>query len=405
MLLSRLLGPFIRVGQLTVIDAHGVRHVFGFEEAPAVTIRLHDPSLHWRMALQPELCAGEAYMAGTLTVEDASIYDFLDLVGRNLAAVGQCALKGPFGRFKPLLRRVRQFNPVRRARHNVAHHYDLSGELYDLFLDQDRQYSCAYFRSPEDNLETAQLQKKQHIAAKLLIKPGMRVLDIGCGWGGLALYLADRLGANVTGITLSEEQLKTAKARATEVDLAHQAQFYLRDYRQENGTYERIVSVGMFEHVGVNHYDTFFRRIRENLTQDGIALLHTIGRYRGPGSTSTWLQKYIFPGGYSPALSEVMASIERSGLWVTDIEVLRLHYAETLRHWRQRFLANRERIKALYDERFCRMWEFYLAGAEMCFRHGNSVVFQIQLAKQRDRAPPVRDYMVADEQAIALAEG
>ena len=305
----RLFAPFIRIGRLTVIDAQGGRHVFGSEEAPAVTIRLHDPSLHWRMALQPELCAGEAYMDGTLTVEDASLYDFLDLIGRNLAATGQGALKGPFGRFKPLLRRLRQFNPARRTRRNVAHHYDLSGELYDLFLDQDRQYSCAYFHSPDDDLETAQRRKNRHIAAKLLLEPGMRVLDIGCGWGGLALYLADRLGAEVTGITLSEEQLKAANTRAARAGLADRARFHLRDYRHETGTYERIVSVGMFEHVGVNHYDAFFRTVRENLTEDGVAILHTIGRYSGPGSTNPWLQKYIFPGSYSPDLSEVMAVI------------------------------------------------------------------------------------------------
>jgi cyclopropane-fatty-acyl-phospholipid synthase len=405
MLLARLLGPFIRVGRLTVIDAHGVTHLFGSEVAPAVTIRLHDATLHWRMALQPELCAGEAYTDGTLTVEGgASVYDFLDLIGRNLAAAGRGALRGPFSGFKPLLWRVRQFNPAPRARRNVAHHYDLSDELYDLFLDRGRQYSCAYFAEPGDDLETAQARKKRHIAAKLLVEPGMRVLDIGCGWGGMALYLADRLGAEVTGITLSEEQLKAANARADRDGLAGRARFHLRDYRHETGTFDRIVSVGMFEHVGVTHYDAFFRTVRERLTRDGVALLHTIGRYNPPGSTNPWMRKYIFPGGYLPALSEIMAAVERSGLWVTDVEVLRLHYAETLRHWRERFLANRARALALYDERFCRMWEFYLAGAEISFRHRNCVVFQVQLAKRRDAVPPVRDYVAAAEQALAAAE-
>jgi len=401
MLLSRLLQPFIRIGRLTVIDADGHRHVFGTQQVPAVTIRLHDRALHWRLALNAELYAGEAYMDGTLTVEDASLYDFLELIGRNFAVVGQRALKGPFGRFHRVLRRLRQFNPVRRARRNVAHHYDLKGELYDLFLDRDRQYSCAYFDQPGLDLETAQLRKKRHIAAKLLIEPGMRVLDIGCGWGGLSLYLAERLGAQVTGITLAVEQLQVANARAAQAQLADRVRFELRDYRHERGTYQRIVSVGMFEHVGINHYDSFFRMIAETLTEDGVALVHTIGRYSGPGSTNAWLQKYIFPGGYSPALSEVVSAIERSGLWITDIEVLRLHYAETLRHWRQRFLANRERIAALYDERFCRMWEFYLAGAEISFRHRNCVIFQIQLARKRETVPIVRDYMANAEQALA----
>ena len=405
MLLSRLLDSLIRVGRLTVIDANGRQHVFGADATPAVTIRLHDPSLHWRLLLQPGLSAGEAYMDGRLTVEDASLYEFLDLIGRNNAGARKGWLKGPFGRVDRLLRRLKQFNPVRRSRRNVAHHYDLSGELYDLFLDTDRQYSCAYFADPDESLETAQLRKKQHIAAKLLIEPGMRVLDVGCGWGGLSLYLADRLGANVTGITLSEEQLKVANDRAEQAGLAGRARFHLRDYRSERGVYDRIVSVGMFEHVGVNHYDAFFRMLRDSLAEGGVALLHTIGRNSGPGSTNPWLQKYIFPGGYSPALSEVTRSIERSGLWTMDIEVLRLHYARTLRHWRERFLANRDRIKDLYDERFCRMWEFYLAGSEISFRYLNCAVYQVQIARRRDAVPLVREPMVETERALAFADG
>ena len=405
LLLSRLLTPLIRIGRLNVIDAGGRCHVFGAEATPEVTIRLHEPSLHWRMLLQPGLCAGEAYMDGTLTIEDGSLYDFLDLIGRNNAGARKGWMKGPFGRVSRLFRRLKQFNPARRSRRNVAHHYDLSGELYDLFLDADRQYSCAYFADPDESLETAQLRKKQHIAAKLLIEPGMRVLDVGCGWGGLSLYLAGRLGADVTGITLSEEQLKAANDRTEREDVAGRARFHLRDYRDERGVYDRIVSVGMFEHVGVNHYDAFFRRLRDSLAEDGVALLHTIGRYSGPGSTSAWLQKYIFPGGYSPALSEVTRAIERAGLWVTDVEVLRLHYAHTLRHWRQRFLANRERVEALYDERFCRMWEFYLAGSEISFRYLNCAVYQIQIARRRDAVPQVRETIVERERALAVADG
>jgi cyclopropane-fatty-acyl-phospholipid synthase len=403
-LLSRLLERFIRVGRLTVIDADGRRHVFGSEPSPSVTIRLHDRRLHWQLALQAELVAGEAYTDGTLTIEDASIYEFLDLIGRNLAVVGQTALKGPLRWVSPYLRRLRQFNPVGRSRRNAAHHYDQGNDLYESFLDRDWQYSCAYFRDADADLERAQLNKKQHIAAKLLIQPGMRVLDIGCGWGGLALYLGRQLGADVTGITLAEEQLTVARARAAEASLADRVRFHLRDYREETGTFDRIVSVGMFEHVGVNHYDAFFRVLGDRLSEDGVALLHTIGRYSGPGTTNAWVQKYIFPGGYSPALSEIVGPIERAGLWITDIEVLRLHYADTLRHWRQRFQANREQVEAQYGERFCRMWEFYLAGAEISFRYRNCAVFQIQLARRRDAVPLVRDYIAEAEAALAAAD-
>jgi cyclopropane-fatty-acyl-phospholipid synthase len=273
-----------------------------------------------------------------------------------------------------------------------------------LFLDADRQYSCAYFLDPRASLDQAQQQKRRHIGAKLLLRPGMRVLDIGSGWGGLGIWLADRLGATVTGITLAQEQLKVSRARAAQRGLGERAQFFLRDYREENGVYDRIVSVGMFEHVGVGHYDEFFGCVRDRLTADGVALLHTIGRIDGPGSTNPWIRKYIFPGAYTPALSEIVRSIERVGLWITDVEVLRLHYADTLHHWRQRFLANRERAKALYDERFCRMWEFYLAGCEIAFRYMGQVVFQIQIAKRVDSVPVIRDYMIETERVLAEAD-
>jgi cyclopropane-fatty-acyl-phospholipid synthase len=293
-----------------------------------------------------------------------------------------------------LFRRWQQFNPRSRARHNVAHHYDLDGRLYRLFLDGDEQYSCAYFESRDQSLDDAQLAKKRHLAAKLCVKPGAKVLDIGCGWGGLALYLAEIAGANVTGITLSQEQYKRAQNRAIERDLTRNTAFQLVVYRDVDGRYDRIVSVGMFEHVGVVHYPEFFGKVKELLADDGVALLHSIGRQDGPASTNPWLRKYIFPGGYSPAMSEVVPVVERSGLWITDIEILRLHYAETLRAWRTRFNANRERIRALYDERFCRMWEFYLAGSEMAFRHQGHLNFQMQFAKKIDAVPLTRDYMV-----------
>lgn len=405
MLLARFLKRLIRVGHFTVIDADGREHLFSGRDGPAVTIRLHDRTLHWRLFVRPELFAGEAFMDGTLTVEDGSIYDFLDLVGRNIEA----AERDPFDRVSRwcdvALRRIQQYNPATRAHRNVAHHYDLSGELYRLFLDADQQYSCAYFLNPDDDIDQAQAQKRRHIAAKLLLEPGMSVLDIGSGWGGLGLYLAERTGARVTGITLSREQLAASQARANQAGLDDRASFALRDYREQEGSFERIVSVGMFEHVGVNHYDEFFSVVRDRLAEDGVVLLHTIGRVEVPGSTNPWMRKYIFPGGYSPALSEVLAAVERAGLWVTDIEILRLHYAQTLRQWRARFLANREAAARLYDERFCRMWEFYLAASEIAFRYLRNAVFQIQLARRQEAVPLTRDYIATAERRLAAEEG
>jgi cyclopropane-fatty-acyl-phospholipid synthase len=299
-----------------------------------------------------------------------------------------------------LLRRLAQFNPAPRAQRNVAHHYDLNGRLYSLFLDRDRQYSCAYFPTGHETLEEAQIAKKRHIAAKLCLdRPDLSVLDIGCGWGGMALTLARDYGARVTGITLSEEQLAEARSRAEAAGLADRVQFLLMDYRAVHDRFDRIVSVGMFEHVGVGHYRTFFKTIKNCLEPNGVALLHSIGRSDGPGSTNSWIARYIFPGGYSPALSEVLPHIERTGLVATDIEILRLHYAETLRHWRRRFAANRDAITALYDERFCRMFEFYLTGSELAFRHQGHMNFQIQLTREQTAVPLSRDYMARAERA------
>ncbi|MBM3950076.1 MAG: class I SAM-dependent methyltransferase [Rhodospirillales bacterium] len=402
-LLSRLLTHLIRVGTLTVTDAGGGRHVFSGAPGPAVAIRLHDPALPRRLFFNPSLALGEAYTDGTLTIENGgSLYNLLDLLCLNVGRVGL----HPFNRariaIERLFRRFDQFNPITKARANVAHHYDLSGELYELFLDSDRQYSCAYFRTGGEDLETAQIDKKRHIAAKLLLKPGQKVLDIGSGWGGLALHLAREHGVEVTGLTLSSEQLAYAEARARREGLANRVRFALRDYRDETGIYDRIVSVGMFEHVGVNHYRQFFAQIRDRLTPDGIALLHTIGRTQRPGRTDPWIRKYIFPGGYIPALSEIARAVEHTGIETTDVEILRLHYAETLRHWRRRFLANRARAAAIYDERFCRMWEFYLAISEVSFRHLDSVVFQVQMAKRRDAVPLVRDYLYGPDSGPKL---
>jgi cyclopropane-fatty-acyl-phospholipid synthase len=379
---------------LTVIDARGAVHTFAGSPGPEMTVRLHDPALHWKLFVNPGLYAGEAFMNGTLTVENASVYDFLNMVGENMNLVPPDGMTRLHDRFSRAFRYLQQYNPIHRAHRNVAHHYDLSDTLYDLFLDADRQYSCAYFPTPGIAIEEAQANKKRHIAAKLLLRPGQKVLDIGSGWGGMALYLASECDVEVTGLTLSTEQLKVAQARAEAAGLADRVRFELCDYRIHQGNYDRIVSVGMFEHVGVPQYATFFDRVKDLLEPDGVALLHSIGRMDGPAATNPWLRKYIFPGGYSPALSEVMPVVERAKLWVTDIEILRLHYAETLRTWRQRFNANRERIRTLYDERFCRMWEFYLAGSEMAFRQQGHLVFQMQLSKSIDAVPLTRDYMV-----------
>ena len=387
-----MFSSFIRRGRLVVIGSDGFVQEFGDGQGQAITARIHDSGTARRILLNPGLEMGEAYMDGRLTFDTGDIYDFLDLGLSNLG--WQAA--GPIGRlqykFATLARRFRQHNPLGIARRNVAHHYDLSGELYELFLDSDRQYSCAYYQSPEDGLDQAQEQKKRHIAAKLLIRRGDRVLDIGSGWGGMALYLARECGADVTGVTLSEQQHAVSERRAAEAD-TQRVRFRLQDYREETATYDRIVSVGMLEHVGVNHYGEYFRKIADLLADDGVALVHTIGRAEGPGATNEWIRRYIFPGGYSPALSELLPAIERAELYVTDIEVLRLHYAETLKAWRQRFLANRAAVAKLYDERFCRMWEFYLAGSEATFRYSGHVNFQIQLSKRVDVVPLTRDYI------------
>ena len=406
MLFARLLARFIRFGRLTVVDADGRRHEFGgppIEGIPCVTIRLHDRRLHSRLAFHPSLSVGEAYMDGTLTIEEGGLQAFLDLCAENLLRAGNISALTLAERGARLFRRLQQYNPAKRAKSNAAHHYDLSSELYSLFLDADRQYSCAYFDGPDMSLDAAQAAKKRHIAAKLLLRPGQKLLDIGSGWGGLGLSLARQADVEVTGITLSEEQLTVARRRADEAQLAHKVRFELRDYRHQTGSFDRIVSVGMFEHVGVNHYLAFFRKWRDLLREDGVGLLHSIGRSDGPGSTNPWVRKYIFPGGYCPALSEALAAVEKAGLLVTDIEVLRLHYADTLRDWARRFQANRDKVATLYDERFCRMWEFYLAGSEAAFRHQGMMVFQMQLARRQDAVPLTRDYIADWERTHALA--
>jgi cyclopropane-fatty-acyl-phospholipid synthase len=399
-LLRGLLRRIIHNGAITLVAPDGRADHIG-SGRPSVTIRIVDPAVIPRLLSHSDLALGEAYMDGALVVEDGDIYEFLNLCFSNLGWSNGHGLRRVRASLRRRVRRVAQHNPIPVARANVAHHYDLSDTLYELFLDADRQYSCAYFMAPNDTLERAQEQKKRHIAAKLLLRSGQRILDIGSGWGGLAFYLAQVPDVGVTGVTLSTEQRAYAQRRAAEIGVSDRARFLLKDYRQEEGRYDRIVSVGMFEHVGSAHYREYFEKVRDLLEDDGVALIHTIGRADGPGAANAWINKYIFPGGYVPALSEILPAIERAGLYVTDVEVLRLHYAETLKAWRQRFSANRDRVAAIYDERFCRMWEFYLAGCEAAFRHAGLVNFQIQVAKRVDTVPLTRDYIVEWERAHA----
>lgn len=405
-ILDAILKRFITVGHLSVRWPDGSSQEYGTADRPAAAIALRSKGAVRELVRNPALAVGECYMDGTLMPEGCAIYDVLDVLVRNLVANGR---NHPIAHLRSLIghvrRRLDQYNPAAKAQRNVAHHYDLNGRLYSLFLDRDRQYSCAYFPRGNETLEEAQIAKKRHIAAKLLLnQPDLKVLDIGCGWGGLALTLAREYGARVLGITLSQEQLAEARNRATAEGLQDRVQFELRDYRTMNQRFDRIVSVGMFEHVGVNHYQAFFDCVSRCLEPQGVALLHAIGRSEGPGFTNPWIAKYIFPGGYCPALSEVIPVIERTGLVATDIEILRLHYAETLRHWRRRFAANRDAIASLYDERFCRMFEFYLCGAELSFRVEGGMIFQVQMAHDQAAVPLTRDYITAAEAAAQARE-
>ena len=400
-LLLTFLGRFVRHGSLTVTTAGGRTCTFGDDSRRPVTVRFASAAAQRAVLFDPELKLGEAYMDGSLIVERGSIADLLALLLAQERLGGRNWLLPRLLRY--LFRRLQQFNLRSRSRTNVAHHYDLDGRLYSLFLDGDRQYSCAYFENPDQSLDDAQLAKKRHLAAKLRLTPDVTVLDIGCGWGGLALYLAEIAGAQVTGITLSQEQYQRAQARALERGRQDVA-FKLVDYRDVDGRFDRIVSVGMFEHVGIGFYDAFFNKCAKLVAEDGVVLLHTIGRSSPPGITNPWIAKYIFPGGYIPALSEILPAIEKAGLIVADVEVLQLHYAETLKAWRERFLAHRDEVVRLYDQRFVRMWEFYLACSEMAFRMGEMVVFQIQMTKRKGLIPTRRDYIAREEAQLRTAE-
>ncbi len=386
-----MLGYVVRRGSLCVIDATGRRHFVGDGSAPAATIRLTSRKLNVTLAFTPSLSIGEAFMDGSLIVEDGNLYSFLEILALNADRINTHPWLGLLAKVSS---RIAQRNPIGRARLNVSHHYDLPDELYDLFLDADRQYSCAYFLAENDTLEIAQENKKRHIASKLMLdRPNLRVLDIGSGWGGLGLYLAEQAGAVVTGVTLSTEQHKVSVGRAAQSEFTDKVDFALRDYREQQGKFDRIVSVGMFEHVGKKNYTEFFAKIHELLLDDGVALIHAIGDSSVPGPINPFIRRHIFPGADTPSLSEVFPIIERSGLVVTDVEILRLHYAYTLRIWRGRFMARRPEAVTMLGERFCRMWEFYLTLCEIGFRHRSNIVFQIQLTKRNDTLPITRDWM------------
>lgn len=397
--LDALLRRIVVYGELHVHGADGRTRRYGRprDGRTPVVVRFATRGAERAVARNPALGAGEGFMDGELEILHGDVLDLLDLVTFNLRWDRDNPVRRALWRHARVAALLDQWNWRRRSRRNVAHHYDLDGRLYELFLDADRQYSCAYFADPDESLERAQLAKKAHIAAKLALAPGQRVLDIGCGWGGLALYLHATAGVDVLGVTLSEEQLAVARRRAAAAGVADRVRFELIDYREVKGDFDRIVSVGMLEHVGLPHYRTFFDKVAELLAPDGVALVHTIGRADGPGATDPWTAKYIFPGGYAPALSQLVPAIERSWLWATDIETLRLHYAYTLEEWYDRTIAERDAIVRLYDERFHRMWLFYLAGAICAFRNDGHVNYQIQLARRRDALPITRDYMADAE--------
>lgn len=393
MLFKSMLAKMVQHGTIRLVDAEGKTETCGTGEEPSCTIRLHRKSLEWSLAFNPALRVPEAYMDGALTV-DEDLRHVLHIIFSNYNSLESQPLFQATNQLLRQTRRLKQFNPVGKAQENVAHHYDLSGELYDHFLDSDRQYSCAYFTDPDNSLEQAQEDKKRHIASKMLLtQPNLRVLDIGSGWGGMGLYLSKIANCDVTGVTLSVEQHNLSEKRAAEAGLQNRCRFRLDDYRNVEGPFDRIVSVGMFEHVGKGNYHEFFAKVRELLDDDGVCLLHTIGRLDQPAPINPFIRKYIFPGADLPSLSEATNVIEQSGLITTDIEILRLHYAETLRHWYERFQKHRKDVAQIYDERFCRMWEMYLAGCEMGFRYEGLAVFQIQLAKKLETVPLTRDYM------------
>jgi len=404
-LLVKTFNQLVKRGSLTLITASGKQLDFGDKTLPRVRVRFSDSRSVLSLLLDPDFQLGELYMNGRIIVEEGTVYDLLELILRDSYDVAPGLLLSVINKVRMSLRLYLQRNRPSRAQKNVAHHYDLDDRLYSYFLDRDRQYSCAYFENPKQSLEDAQLAKKRHITAKLLIEPGHRVLDIGCGWGGLSRYMSEVAKAGeVTGITLSKEQLDYASKQVKKKSAGQKLAYRLEDYRATTGKFERIVSVGMFEHVGLGFYDAFFKKCSELLTDDGVMLLHFIGNSDVPDFNNPWIEKYIFPGGHLASLSECTPAIERTDMVITDIEILRLHYAQTLRHWRGRFLSHRDEIKSLYDERFCKMWEFYLSMSETAFRYQQIAVFQIQLAKRQENVPLTRDYIDKQKKILRKSE-
>ena len=402
--LSHMLKSFVKTGRLTVIDHEGKSHVFGGTvPGPEAVMKITDPKLYQGLFFNPELNMGEAYMDGRVTFPGSDLRSFLTLFSVNRAGIASYPLQKVLRTVSRGMKRLQQANPVGQAQKNVAHHYDLGNDFYKLFLDERMFYSCAYFREEGETLESAQINKCRLLASKLDLKPGQKVLDIGCGWGGMAIYLASVAGVDVTGVTLSKEQHGLANERVKAAGLQSRVHIELIDYRHLSGKFDRIVSIGMFEHVGVGHYHEFFSEVNRLLRDDGVMMLHSIGHMSPPGTASPWMRKYIFPGAYSPALSEVFPAVENNSLWVTDLEFLRVHYATTLRHWYDRFEKNRPQIAQMYDEKFCRMFEFYLISAEMMFRTGSQEVFHMQLSKKRDASPLTRDYITDTQRAYVKA--
>ncbi len=404
--LPKLLRRAIRTGRLTLTGPAGEVHAFGEggADAPDVAIRITDPAFDWRIVLNPELRAAEAYMDGALVVEKGDVYDLLTLFYLNRRRFDLTPKQIFWKRVARRGKRMVMSASPDVARRNAAHHYDIGNDLYRLMLDRDMQYSCGYWPEGVADLDAAQTAKKRRIAAKLALEPGQRVLDIGCGWGGMALYLAAVADVEVVGVTLAEEQLAIARKRAEAAGLANRARFELRDYRDVEERFDRVVSVGMLEHVGAADLGAYFLSVRDRLGPDGVALIHAITTKAPPGGASPFLRKYIFPGGYAPALSETVAAVEFSGLWTLDVEIWRLHYAHTIREWRRRFAAARDDLPERYDERFRRMWEFYLAAVEGVFRHSTSAVMQLQLGRERDSVPVTRGYIAEAEARLAARE-
>ena len=394
MYLVKFLNKLIKDDGFVLVDANSNNYVIGTpkKETP-VRLKILDKKLHYKLFFYPDLFFGEAYTDGSIVIENGTLTEFLDIALRNVGRNGTNIFSTTLNKFRGTHRFLTNFNFVSKSKSNVAHHYDISDDLYELFLDTKRQYSCAYFKNENDTLETAQNNKIDHIIKKLNLKPNQRVLDIGSGWGSLAIEIAKKSQCEVVGITLSENQLKYSKKKAKEMNLENQVQFRLIDYREINEKFDRVVSVGMFEHVGRKFYNKYFKKISNFLKDDGIALIHTIGSVNPPRDPHPWITKYIFPGGYTPSLSEISLPIEKSGLIISDLEILRMHYAHTLRHWKERFLNEKEKVLEMFDEKFFRMWEFYLTASQMVFKWGDQVVFQFQLTKKKDTTSITRDYI------------